>query len=109
MIVKILTHMHLLVHTWWCWHTLRKRWRLKGREGFGFLSPSCRACETGFGAFEKMKCIFYIAPVESLEKSLDFFSLKNTHRTLYLQAPDAEPVRPVCLQFLALLGLSTGR
>jgi len=26
----------MLVHTWWCWHTLRRRWSLKGREGFGF-------------------------------------------------------------------------
>jgi len=37
MIVKMLTHLHLLVHTWWCWHTLRKRWSLKGREWFRFL------------------------------------------------------------------------
>jgi hypothetical protein len=33
-----------------------------------FLPPSNRACEAGFGAFEKMKCIFSIAPVENLEK-----------------------------------------
>jgi len=36
-------------------------WSLKGREGFGFLSPSHRACEAGFNDFEKMKHIFYIA------------------------------------------------
>jgi len=54
----------MLVHTWWCWHLLRRRWSLKGREGFGFLSPSVE-----FNAFEKMKCIFSIAPVESLKKS----------------------------------------
>jgi len=35
MIVKILTYMHTLVYIWWCWHTLRRRWSLKGREGFG--------------------------------------------------------------------------
>ena len=68
MIVKMLTHLHMLVHTWWCWHTLRRRWSLKGREGFG--------------VFEKMKCIFSIAPVESLEKSPECFSLKNTHQML---------------------------
>ena len=33
---------------------------MKGREGFGFLSPSRQACEARFGAFEKMKCIFSI-------------------------------------------------
>ena len=39
MIMKMLTHVHLLVYTWWCWRNLRRRLRLKGREGFGFLSP----------------------------------------------------------------------
>jgi len=40
--------------------------------------------ESGFGAFEKMKHIFSIAPVENLEKS-------NTHRTLGVEASDAGP------------------
>jgi len=71
---------------------------LKGREGFGFLSPSRRACEAGFSAFEKIKCIFSFAPVESLEKSQECFSM---------EAPDAKPVRLVCCQCLAVLGLST--
>jgi len=31
----------------------------------------------GISAFEKMKCIFSIAPVESLEKSQECFSLKK--------------------------------
>jgi len=46
--------------------------------------------------FEKMKCIFSIAPVGNLEKSRECFSLRNTHRTLVVEAPDAEAVRPVC-------------
>jgi len=50
---------------------------LKGREGFGFLSPSRRACEAVFGAFEKIKYIFSIAQVESLEKSQECFSLEK--------------------------------
>ena len=77
MIVKMLTHVHLLVHTLWRWHTLRRRWSLKGREGFGFLSLSRQACEAGFGAFEKMKCILSIAPVGKLEKSRECFSLRK--------------------------------
>ena len=44
---------------------------------------------TGFGAFEKNKCIFSIAPVGSLEKSRECFSVGNTHRTLCAEAPDA--------------------
>ena len=70
MIVKMLTHVHLLVHTLWCWHTLRRRWSLKSRE------------RMGSALFEKMKCIFSIAPVGKLEKSRECFSLRNTHRTL---------------------------
>jgi len=52
MIVKMLTHVHMLVYTLWCWHTLRRRWSLKGRERMSFS-----------------KCIFSIAPVGKLEKS----------------------------------------
>jgi len=78
MIMKMLTHLHMLVHT-------------------------------GFDAFEKMKYIFSIALVECLEKSPDCFSLKNTHRTLWPQAPDAEPMRPVCCQSLVKLTGSIGR
>ena len=59
MIVKMLTHVHLLVHMLWCWHTLRRRWNFKGRE--------------------RMKCIFSIAPVGNLEKSRECFLLRNTH------------------------------
>ena len=35
-----------------------------------------------FDAFKKMKYIFFITLVKSLEKSSECFSLKNTHRTL---------------------------
>ena len=56
---------------------MRRRWSLKGRE------------RMGFGAFEKMKCIFSIAPVGSLEKSRECFLLTNTHRTQCTEAPDA--------------------
>jgi hypothetical protein len=41
---------------------LRRRWSLSGREGFGFLSPSCQACEAGFSAFREMKRLFSTAP-----------------------------------------------
>jgi len=61
MIVKMLTYVHMLVYTLWCWHTLRRMRNLKDREGLG----------SGFGAFEKMKCIFSIASVGNLRKSWD--------------------------------------
>jgi hypothetical protein len=41
---------------------LRMRWCLSGREGFGFLSSSRRACETGFNAFVEVKWLFSTAP-----------------------------------------------
>ena len=54
-----------------------------------------------FGAFEKIKCIFSIAPVGILEKSQECFLLKNTHRTLVLAAPDAGPEHSVWCQSVA--------
>jgi len=76
MIVKMLTHVHMLVHTLWCWHTLRRRLRLEGlREDWVSAHFVVSAL------FEKMKCIFSIAPVENLEKSQECFLLRNTYRT----------------------------
>ena len=67
MIVKMLTHVHMLVYTLW----------------YSAL-------------FEKMKCMFSIAPVGNLEKSRECSSLRNTHRTLAVEASDAEAMHPVC-------------
>jgi len=96
MIVKMLTHVHMLVHTLWCWHTLRRRWSLKGRERMGSSLPPVELTRWDSVLFEKMKCIFSIAPVANLEKSRKCFSLRNTHRTLAAEAPDAEPTRLMC-------------
>jgi hypothetical protein len=48
-------HLVMLAH-------LQRRWSLSGREGFGFLSPSHRACEVRFSAFLEMKRLFSTAP-----------------------------------------------
>ena len=81
MIVKMLTHVHMLVYTLWCWHTLERRWSLNVDSAL----------------FKKMKCISSIAPVGKLDKSRECFSLKNTHRTLTSRAPDAESEHPVLI------------
>jgi len=65
MIVIMLTHVHMLVYTLWCWITLRRRWSLKGRERMDF---------------EKMKCIFSIGLVGNLGKSQECFSLDVVRR-----------------------------
>jgi hypothetical protein len=44
-------HLVMLAH-------LRRQWSLSGREGFGFLSPSHRACKAGFNAFREVKHLF---------------------------------------------------
>ena len=41
-----LTHIHMVVYTWWCWHIYK---------GGGV----CRV-EMGFGTFGKMECLFSI-------------------------------------------------
>ena len=62
MIVKMLTHIHMVVYTWWGWHIYKGGGVCRGEMGFGSLSPSCLARSAGFGAFGKMVCLFSIAP-----------------------------------------------
>jgi hypothetical protein len=45
-------HLVVLAH-------LRRRRSLRGREGFGFLSPTCLASSVGFGAFVEVKRLFF--------------------------------------------------
>jgi len=96
MIVKMLTHVHMLVYTLWCGHTLRRRWSLKGRKRMGSSLPPAELARQDSALFEKMKCIFSITLVVTLEKSHECSSLRNTHHMLALEAPDAEVVCPVC-------------
>jgi len=77
MIVKMLTHVHMLVYTLWCWHTLRRRWSLKGTERMSSSLPPAELARRDSALFEKMKCIFSIAPVGNLEKSWECFSLRK--------------------------------
>ena len=74
---------------------LEKEVEFEGYREDGFLSPSRRARRDS-ALFEKMMCISSIAPVGILEKSRECSSLTNTYRTLAIEAPDAEAVRPVC-------------
>jgi len=69
---------------------------LKCRERMGSSLPPAELARRDSALFEKMKCIFSIAPVGNLEKSRECSSHRNTHRTLAAEAPDAEVVRPVC-------------
>jgi hypothetical protein len=43
-LAHVVDHIVVLAH-------LRRRWSLRGREVFGVLSPSRRACEVGFRHF----------------------------------------------------------
>jgi len=54
---------------------------LKGRERMGSSLPPAELARWDSALFEKMKCIFSIAPVGSLAKSREYFSLRNTHGT----------------------------
>ena len=55
---------------------------MKSRERMGSSLPPTELARRDSALFEKMKCIFSIAPVGKLEKSRECFSLRNTHRTL---------------------------
>ena len=80
----MLTHVHLLVHTLWCWHTLRRRWSLKGRERMGSKLGGIRRFSRKWSAY-------------FLLRRWEFWRSRgrNTHRALASGAPDAESERPV--------------
>ena len=61
---------------------------MKGRERIGSSLPPAELARRDSALFEKMKCIFSIAPVGILEKS--------RAPDAGPEAPDAVPVRPVC-------------
>ena len=46
---------------------------MRGKRGFGILSPSHRACSMGFGVFVEIKCLFSIAPEESFREVAEVF------------------------------------
>jgi len=62
----------------------------------GSSLPPVELARRDSALFEKMKCIFSIVSVGNLEKSQECSSQRNTHRTLAVEAPDAEAERPVC-------------
>ena len=62
---------------------------MKGRERMGSSLPPAELATRDSALFEKMKCIFSIAPVGVLEKPRECFSVGNTHWTLCAEAPDA--------------------
>ena len=88
MFVKMLTHLHMVVYTWWCWHIYKGGGVPRVERGVGFSLPPAELARRDSALFEKMKCIFSIAPVENLEKSRECSLQRNTHRTLAFEAPD---------------------
>jgi hypothetical protein len=105
MIENANTHAHDDVHLVMLAH-LRRRWSLSGKEGFGFLSPSRRACEAGFSAFREMKRLFSTAPGAKKQRRSEVTEVTGrwTGRGLCF----AGRVRSV-LSGCARLGLLSGR
>ena len=77
MIVKMLTHVHMLVYTLWCWHTLRRRWSLKARERMGSSLPPAELARRDSALFEKIKCLSSIAPMGNFGEVAGVFLAKK--------------------------------
>jgi hypothetical protein len=76
------THAHGEVHLVVLAH-LRRRWSLSGRDRFGTLSPSCRACEAGFGKILEVFFTIFSAPDAGFGSTGRWFS---EHQTLAARA-----------------------
>jgi hypothetical protein len=82
-------HLVVLAH-------LRRRWSLSGREGFGFFSPSRRACKAGFSAFSGNKIpIFHCARGEKRWRKSGMFISEKLQPDAGLDAVQGGPARPV--------------
>jgi len=94
--VKMLTHLQMVVYTWWCWQICKGGGVSRVERGVGSSLPEKIKCI--FGAFEKLSAYFLLHRWEFLEKLRECLLLRNTHQTLVLAAPDAGLERPVwCL------------
>ena len=70
----MLTHMHMVVYTWWCWHIYKRvevRWRRKRRNSWIVPLPSAELARQDLANFRKCSSLFLV------------------HRTLVSGAPDA--------------------
>ena len=89
--MKMLAHLHMLVHTHGGVGTLWEGdggWRVE--RGLGSSLPAAELARRDSALFEKMRCIFSIAPMESLEK----LRVKKHSPDAASEAPD---VAPECL------------
>ena len=56
MIVKMLTHIHMVVYTWWCWHIYKGGGVCRVEMGFGkmeglfSITPDANSCGWLIGA-----------------------------------------------------------
>jgi len=91
----MLTHLHVVVYTWWCWHIYKGGGVPRVERGVGSSLPLAELARRDSALLRKLSAYFLLRRWEFLEKSRECFSLKNTHRTLASGAPDAESERPV--------------
>jgi len=82
MFVKMLTHLHMVVYTWWCWHFYKGGGVPRVERGVGSSLPPAKLARRDSVLLRKLTVKFSIAPVGNLEKSRE-------HRTHGTEAPDA--------------------
>jgi hypothetical protein len=73
MIVKMLTHMHMVIYTWWCWH-------ISEGGGVWAVQAFSRSGNDQFPLHRKL---------EEVAKSRNKFTLRNTRQTWRTAATDA--------------------
>jgi hypothetical protein len=70
MIVKMLTHMHMVIYTCWCWHISEGGGVWAVERGLGFSLPPAELTSAGFRHFRENEMpIFHCARCENRRRS----------------------------------------
>jgi len=101
----MLTHVHLLVYTLWCWHTLRRRWSLNGRDKMGFWENEVHIFYCAGGKFGEVTGETLTGRSARRHRTLAFsvwcaVGCSRVHRT---HQRESGAQRPVCGHFGDLL------
>jgi hypothetical protein len=109
MFVKMLTHLHMLLITWWCWHICEGSGVCAIERGLGSSLSPVKLVRRDSGVFEELKCLFSTTPEVGEETKAN--EGHRGDRTLHRTRSWFDRTRPVSStqqSCAGVLGFATG-